>query len=316
MAKDVRLVIKLNEPDYSVRIDKNYKTLQDLLECFSHAGLIKYEGNEIEFSLPAFIAKRQQWQRAQDIRDRARSFGLKMELKEVYRPGRSDLGRLRDEPIKTRILAYEELLMLTNGIYPDRYCPKTNDDEMKGVIIDEHGKLTLKIGRGFESPRDGHKVMLIETDPQGRMHYQMDTGLQERRMVYASMRWIPESADVLVAGLGLGVISLQLAKKPRTIHVVEVNPNVRYLIWHKLTRWCEKRGYPGKLTIEDNDIQNYLRFTPNLYDVVYLDIWDATTNKVKWGDVVALEDMAKRRLKPGGRVITWARKRLKSSSKN
>jgi hypothetical protein len=311
MAKRVRCVIKLSEPQLGAIVAHPHTTFQTVMECLQHAGKVKTNDDysEIEFGPPDWVAKKKQWGWAQGVRDRAATFGLKVELREWHEPSLKGLEHF-DDPIRTKVIPYEEILMLTGGQYPRRYCPRSNTEETRGVVVEERGELSLKVGRGFEQARWGHKAFLTETDPQGRVHYQMDTGLRERRMVYGSLRWIPPKANVLVAGLGLGVVVLNLAKKPRGIHIVEVNTAVRDLIWHRLTRWCEAKHYPGELSLEINDIQTHLRFTTHLYDIIYLDIWDHM-EKTSLADVEALEALARRRLKLGGRVITWARKTLK-----
>jgi len=77
--------------------------------------------------------------------------------------------------------------------------------------------------------------------------------------------------DVLIAGLGLGMIICPIAKKENVNHVtvVEISPDVINLVEPHLRKYLDEDS--SKLTIINADIFD---FKPTQkYDVIYFDIW-------------------------------------------
>jgi len=278
-------------------------TLGAFLDCLRYAGMLEYENNRITLYPPRGVDS---WKWAKLQMGRLESFGFQPRIEEFSAGGRL----LKSGLIRTKIVEYEEIKMLTRGLYPQRYCPKTNEEELSGVLVDSSGLTTISIGRGFENPKRGHKVMLIQRDFNGRKHYLMDTSSRERMCAVAAARWCPGKGKVLIAGLGLGVTALKLANRPLKIAVCEVDSDVIKLVWGRLISWCEKRGYPAELKLEQMDIQTHLRATTDLYDFIYLDIWEEP-GQVKKDDLIALKELAKRRLTKYGRVMVWQESRMK-----
>jgi hypothetical protein len=121
--------------------------------------------------------------------------------------------------------------------------------------------------------------------------------------------------DVLIGGLGLGVITLPILCKPdvRSVTVIERSPDVAALVVPHLQRWPGVRA--GKLAVVLGDVHRWKpsrvgrRLTAR-YDYVYLDIWsdicvddyvDHKRLRAKYGRI----------LRRGGKVESWQFERLR-----
>lgn len=302
-----KIIVKLDRINLDQHVGA-FLSLGELLDVLRYAGAINFDSGSGELTLyPPENSGGWHWAELQI--NNIKSFGLPCELRE-YPVSNVPLP---DRPIRTKIVEYEEIKMLTDGLYPERYCPKTNREELGGVTVARSGLASLVITRGWEKPKHGHKIQLKIIDWQGGKHVLMDTNTRERMSALAAARWCPAGAKVLIAGLGLGVVALKLAKKAHEITVVEVDSRVKNLVWHKLTKWCSSHRYPAELKIELNDIQTYLRETTKLYDFIYIDIWEHT--KPKPSDLRELKELAKKRLNKGGRVMIWQERRMRREAK-
>jgi len=128
-------------------------------------------------------------------------------------PVRLPRGDSRPFEIVTRVQKRPDLAMLTYEQYPTRYCPRTDQEEMRGVLVAQTDGACIAIGRGFESPRHGHKAWLM-----------VERTLHDARRC-------PRGADAFVGGLGLGLIILYLARRCRRITVAEIDERVIRLVW-------------------------------------------------------------------------------------
>jgi len=164
--------------------------------------------------------------------------------------------------------------MLTEGQYPEKFCPKTSREEIAGILVGKHGKARLIVGRGFEHFKHGHKVSLIT-----RNGHQMDTNYNERQSMKGAVAWCPESARVFIGGLGVGLILLYLAKtgKPREVVVCEIDKDVINLVEPRLRKWFKKH-YPDfnwKVICGDALVE-VTKGEP--YDWVFMDLWKSVTS--------------------------------------
>lgn len=198
----------------------------------------------------------------------------------------------------TRIQRREDLLMLTEGQYPDKFCPRTSIEE-NGILVAQHGKAKLLIGRTLlDRPENGHVAILITKNG-----LQMTTSYEERQSMKGAVAWCPPNARVFIGGLGLGLILLYLAKtgKAKEVVVCEIDLDVIALIEPRLRAWFSKH-YPNfnwKI-IQGDALQEVLKGPP--YDWVYMDIWKNAY------DIEAMrkaEEIAKKNITPRGRVTCW-----------
>jgi hypothetical protein len=103
--------------------------------------------------------------------------------------------------------------------------------------------------------------------------------------------------DVLVGGLGLGMVLLAIQDKPevRTITVVEKEAEVIALIKDQLP-------LNATVTIVQGDIFTYK--PDKAYNVIYCDIWD-TISGDNWPEMKKLHRRLRKWLKPKGYMASW-----------
>lgn len=200
--------------------------------------------------------------------------------------------------IKTKITAREDLLMITGGAYPKKFCPRTDVEEIQGVPIDRVGKARLSVGRGFEKPTHGHKVVLINKNG-----FQIDTNYTERQSMMGAIAWCPPNARVFIGGLGVGLVLLYLAKtgKAREVVVCEIDPDTITIVEPRLRRWFDSHYPKFKWKIVQGDaLTTVLEGEP--YDWVFMDIWK-TAHNIEL--MKKAEEVAKKNLTQRGRVTCW-----------
>jgi len=101
--------------------------------------------------------------------------------------------------------------------------------------------------------------------------------------------------DVLIGGLGIGLLPTLIKDKVASIDIVELNQEVIDLVFHQVAT--------EKMRIIHDDICHYLTSTEKRYDFICVDIWPDTFLPV-W-DIVAVKELAQRCLKPGGDIWCW-----------
>lgn len=100
--------------------------------------------------------------------------------------------------------------------------------------------------------------------------------------------------DVLIAGLGLGLIIREAVKQCRTVTVLEINPDIITLVGPH----CK-----GAKIIKAD--VNLYRATKNTFDCIYFDIWPNVPNA---DDVALMNKLVKRyrpALRKGGWIGSW-----------
>ncbi len=104
------------------------------------------------------------------------------------------------------------------------------------------------------------------------------------------------NGDVLIAGLGLGMILVPILAKSEvtSVTVVEKNPNVIKLV--------EPRVRHKKLTVIEADILAWR--TEQHFDTIYFDIW-REVNLDNLPQIASLHRRFARRKKPGGWMSSW-----------
>jgi len=168
----------------------------------------------------------------------------------------------------------DDLLMLTDGKYPVKYRPETTAEEIDaasiGKFIVEHRNGTkMFVSRGWVPPDEGHYVYLTTN---GRVW--MTSCKEERDSILWSVDQCPEDAEVFIAGLGLGIVLLYLAKsrKAKNVIVAEYNPDVIAIVEPRVRRWLDKRfpEFTWEVVYNDAIIEIQRR---GLFDWIFFDIW-------------------------------------------
>lgn len=101
--------------------------------------------------------------------------------------------------------------------------------------------------------------------------------------------------DVLIGGLGIGLLPTLMKDKVTRIDIVEVNQEVIDLVFHLVAT--------EKMKIIHDDILHYLTSTEKRYDFICIDVWQDTFLPL-W-DINAVKKLAQRCLKPDGDIWCW-----------
>jgi spermidine synthase len=150
----------------------------------------------------------------------------------------------------------------------------------------------------------------------GRRFETVDPGRHVRLMIGESLvmsdtqmeRWtngtvVKEAkGDVLIAGLGLGLVVVPILAKPevRSVLVIEKNPDVISLVTPAL---CEQRG-GRKLKVVQADIFEWQPEKGRTWDTIYFDIW-TSPNTDDLEEQARLHRRFGRRKSPGGWMASW-----------
>ena len=103
--------------------------------------------------------------------------------------------------------------------------------------------------------------------------------------------------DILVAGLGLGILPWLAAKNPsvQSITVIEIRPEVISLIWPIVEN--------DKTTVIQGDLWAHINEKSETYDFIDIDVWAELGRAVM--ECEEAKEIAAPALKPGGIVRTW-----------
>jgi len=200
--------------------------------------------------------------------------------------------------IATKITNREDLQMLTLGEYPQKYCPKTSLEEIKGVEVARFGQAKIVIGRGIEPANKGHKVSLALNGV-----LLMDTQYDERQSMRGAVAWCPKNANVFIGGLGLGLILLYLAKsgKAKKVIVCERSEDVIRLVEPRVRQWMKTHYSHFNFTVVKGDaLEKVLEGGP--YDWIFMDLWGSSGD---YDEMLTAEKISKRNLTQNGRVTCW-----------
>jgi hypothetical protein len=103
--------------------------------------------------------------------------------------------------------------------------------------------------------------------------------------------------DVLIGGLGMGMVLLAVQNKPE-VHlatVVEIEQEIIDLVLPQLP-------LNSKVNLVQGDIFRFV--TNHLFDTIYFDIWNEV-NAVNWKQMKKLHRRFRKNLKPGGWMSSW-----------
>ena len=117
--------------------------------------------------------------------------------------------------------------------------------------------------------------------------------------------------DVLIGGLGIGMIILPLQDKSnvKSITIVEKNKDIIYMISNQL-------NFNSKVSIVNDDIFTYKPIN-NKYDCIYIDIWNYVNSDVYNDEMKPLKNKYRKYLKskkdsPNRFISCWAEKQAKN----
>jgi hypothetical protein len=191
----------------------------------------------------------------------------------------------------------EDLLMLTDSRFPEQLCPWTIDEE-NGILVAKNGKAMLILTCEFFNASEGYRIVLRD-----RKKYWMCSGRKEREIMKQVAEQCPTDTNVLVGGLGLGVIVLELCKrKVKTIQIWEISRDIILLVYPKLYQWCRKYYPDVRLEMVLGDV----RAASGRFDFVFYDIWDNDSSKHQ----PLIQECRKLGEKLSDKVICWQEDRI------
>lgn len=116
------------------------------------------------------------------------------------------------------------------------------------------------------------------------------------------------TGDVLIAGLGIGLMVLPILEKScvKSVTVLEINPDVIALVGPQI-------AHP-KLKIIEADCREWTPVAVWKFDCIYLDIWPDVPNSDNREEIVALKRRFRKHLVKGGYIAAWCEYRTKRRS--
>lgn len=114
---------------------------------------------------------------------------------------------------------------------------------------------------------------------------------------------------VLIGGLGIGYSFQKIYRKPevKSIIVVEKSADVIKLVWPAMRLWAAHVDSKKPFVVIQADLYEFLRTErpQKKFDFMSLDIWTATGEREHEASVQPLRKLAKRVLRPGGKIHCW-----------
>jgi len=142
--------------------------------------------------------------------------------------------------------------------------------------------------------KPGKYIRLVRKDKMFNNIVMSDTAMEK----YSNMEIYYEAkGDVLIAGLGIGMIllGLQNNEKVTSITVIEKEQEILKIIKDQLP-------LNGKATIIHGDIFSYV--PDKKFDIIYFDIWDNLCGD-NWEEIKSLQNKFRSKLKKGGHMLSW-----------
>lgn len=137
-----------------------------------------------------------------------------------------------------------------------------------------------------------------------------DTDMERRSNLGAALN---ARGDVLIGGLGLGMILCPMLRNPdvRTITVIELNMNVCHLTGPAIRRWAADRNLdPTRLNIVRGDVFTWKPATGQRFDSIYFDIWPDICEDNLDG-IARLHQRGKFWKRPNGWINSWQAENLR-----
>lgn len=118
--------------------------------------------------------------------------------------------------------------------------------------------------------------------------------------------------DVLIAGLGLGMILIPILRKPdvRSVTVLELGESVIELVELHIRRHVGE-ALANKLSVINADARQWMPPKGTTYDVIYFDIWP-TISTDNLPAITKFKRRFARRLRPGGWMGAWVERQLRA----
>jgi hypothetical protein len=164
----------------------------------------------------------------------------------------------------------------------------------------------FSFGRDYVPPGDYVRLALRrEGATEGGAVVMSDTPMEQHTNLGVAHE---ARGDVLIAGLGIGMVLWRILHKPEvdTVLVVERSADVIALVLPAMM----KHPHADKLAVVEGDIFEWKPEPGRKFDCIYFDIWtDVCTDNL--ADMAKLHQRFKGRKKPGAWMDSWQRGTLK-----
>lgn len=184
-----------------------------------------------------------------------------------------------------------EIFKSSEGVHKDGFSTKERY-QLKTISFQE--KIHM-VEDEYLGQKDGDKITVLKD--YDKHEVVMSNSMMERLSNYHFVK--AAKGDVLVAGLGMGMILLALQKKKnvKSITVVEIDEELRDLVMKGLRKRLNK-----KVKIEIGNIFQY--HTKKKFDFIYCDIWNQITG-TNLPEMNALRWKLSSFLKKDGNLSNW-----------
>jgi len=118
--------------------------------------------------------------------------------------------------------------------------------------------------------------------------------------------------DVLIAGLGIGMILYPILNKPDvdSVTVVEIERSITSMMHKTIVQWAKDAGKGLRIINDDIELFDHQE---KKYDTIYFDIWDEISGD-NWEQMKRLTNRFKYRRKPGGWMGAWRKADMRESA--
>jgi len=186
----------------------------------------------------------------------------------------------------------------TIGTYPFTMSKLLKQGQVGKFTIERATISKGTVTDGYDRHRGKMDQIIYDFDyPIVKLTENGNTWMSDNPFEVESSMGAVESArgDVLIGGLGIGLLPTLMKDKVDSIDIVELNQEVIDLVFHQVVT--------EKMKIIRDDICHYLTATEKRYDFICVDIWPDTLLPL-W-DINAVKELAQRCLKPDGDTWCW-----------
>lgn len=192
---------------------------------------------------------------------------------------------------------------MSNGKYLIRHIDVDEEEVKKAKLM---SIMSFEYGEFYDF-EPGTYVQLVRNPGERDGAIVMSDTPMERR----TNRRILELAkgEVLIAGLGIGMILYPILQKPEVdrVTVVEIERDVTSMMYKTVVQWAKDAGKGLRIINDDIELFDHQE---KKYDTIYFDIWDEISGD-NWKQMKRLTKRFKYRRKPGGWMGAWRKAEMR-----
>lgn len=171
------------------------------------------------------------------------------------------------------------------------------------VSADDAAMTALGGGRSYVPPGRYCRLVRGQTTVMSDTRYERLTNMEVVRRA---------QGDVLIAGLGIGMIVLPILRKPEVTQVVIVEQSAAVI--RLVLPTLQQQAGSEKLCVVEGDIWSWRPLIDAKYHTIYFDIWaDQSTDALE--DMTRLHRAFRKYLVRGGWMASWNREYLRDQKR-